>query len=203
MFTAADIDPTATNSPKFRLIAVQCLFALTAFSAMASQHQSLAGPDAQTLELCGPTGCGYSKFPSFKFLVSLFVIYWLFTLFAMAAYLLQKVPPPVTEFLCYTVFNVLLFAAFMASATECNTTIVDPVYPVCKRATAAKASVAFAFMTWLGVCVSMIFTFKEWRDHNYSGIPGSANFDFVPGVTSNPGASYPPQAAAATTQTYA
>lgn len=25
MFTAADIDPTATNSPKFRLIAVQCV----------------------------------------------------------------------------------------------------------------------------------------------------------------------------------
>ena len=25
MFTVADIDPTATNSPKFRLIAVQCV----------------------------------------------------------------------------------------------------------------------------------------------------------------------------------
>ena len=34
---------------------------------------------------------------------------------------------------------------------------------------------------------------KEWRDLNYSGIPNTANFDFVPGVTSNPGASYPPQ----------
>ena len=171
---------------------------------MVSQRKGLAGPDAQTLEECGPLGCGYTKFPMFKFLVALFVIYWLFTLFAMAAYLLQKVPPPVTEFLCYTVFNILLFAAFMASATECNTTIVDPVYPVCKRATGAKAAVAFAFMTWLAVCVSMIFTFKEWRDNNYAGIPGSANFDFVPGVTSNPGASYPPQAAtAATTQTYA
>lgn len=171
---------------------------------MASQRRGLAGPDAQTLEECGPLGCGYSKFPMFKFLVALFVIYWLFTLIAMAAYLLQKVPPPVTEFLCYTIFNVLLFAAFMASATECNTTIVDPVYPVCKRATAAKAAVAFAFMTWLGVCVSMIFTFKEWRDNNYAGIMGTANFDFVPGVSSNPGAGYPPQAAtAATTQTYA
>ena len=94
----------------------------------------------------------------------------------------------------------------MASATECNTTIVDPVYPVCKRATAAKASIAFAFFTWLSVCVSMLFTFKEWKDNNYAGIPTTANFDFVPGVTSNsgvqrpPGASYPP---ASGTQTYA
>ena len=82
-----------------------------------------------------------------------------------------------TEFACYTLFNVLMFAAFVTSATECNTTIVDPVYPVCKRATGAKAAVAFAFMAWLAVCFSMLFTFKEWRDSNYSGIDGSANFD--------------------------
>ena len=68
------------------------LFALTAFSAMASQHKGLAGPDAMTLEDCGPLGCGYTKFSGFKFLVALFVVYWLFTIFAMCAYLLQKVP---------------------------------------------------------------------------------------------------------------
>jgi hypothetical protein len=56
---------------------------LTAFSSMVSQHKGLAGPDAQTLEECGPLGCGYAKFPMFKFLVALFVIYWLFTLFAI------------------------------------------------------------------------------------------------------------------------
>lgn len=173
------------------------LFALTAFSAMASQHKGLAGPDAMTLEDCGPLGCGYTKFSGFKFLVALFVVYWLFTILAMSAYLLQKVPPPVTEFACYTLFNVLMFAAFVTSATECNTTIVDPVYPVCKRATGAKAAVAFAFMTWLAVCFSMLFTFKEWRDTNYSGIGGSANFDVGRG-----GSAYPPQATAATT-TYA
>ena len=91
----------------------------------------------------------------------------------------------------YAVLNVLLFAAFAMSATECNITIVDPVYPVCKRATSAKASVAFAFFTWLAVCFSMIFTYKEWKDVDYH-VPGSGNYEFVPGVTS--GSSYPPQA---------
>ena len=59
------------------------------------------------------------------------------------------------------------------------------------------AMLAFAFMTWLAVCFSMLFTFKEWRDSNYSGIDGSANFDIGRG-----GSAYPPQATAATT-TYA
>ena len=88
-----------------------------------------------TLEECGPLGCGYSKFGSFKYLVAIFALYFVFTLLAMSVYLLQKVPPAVTEFGCYTLFNVLMFAAFVACATECNTTIVDPEYPVCKRAT--------------------------------------------------------------------
>jgi|TARA_B110000977_G_scaffold21136_1_gene25226 hypothetical protein len=149
---------------------------------MASQHRGLAGPDAMTLEECGPLGCGYSKFPMFKYTVAIFVLYWIFTLLAMGSYLLQKVPPPVTEFGAYTVFNVLMFAAFVASATECNTTIVDPEYPVCKRATGAKAAVAFSFLTWAATCVSMLFTFKEWRDLGYESTPGiPSNFDYMPG----------------------
>jgi len=110
------------------------------------------------------------------------VLYWIFMLLAMGSYLLQKVPPPVTEFGAYTVFNVLMFAAFVASATECNTTIVDPEYPVCKRATGAKAAVAFSFLTWAATCVSMLFTFKEWRDLGYESTPGiPSNFDYMPG----------------------
>ena len=42
---------------------------------MASQHKGLAGPDAMTLEECGPLGCGYARFSMFKFLVGLFVLF--------------------------------------------------------------------------------------------------------------------------------
>ena len=70
----------------------------------------------------------------------------------------------------------------MACVTECNTTIVDPEYPVCKRATGAKASVAFAFLTWAATCVSALFTFKEWRDAGDESMPGiPSNFDYMPG----------------------
>jgi hypothetical protein len=162
---------------------------------MASQHKGLAGPDAMTLEECGPLGCGYARFSMFKFLVGLFVLYWLFTLLAMAAYLLQKVPPPVTEFGCYAIFNVLILIASIMSLTECSTTIVDPDYPICKRATGAKAAVAFSFLTWLLMCVSLLFTYKELRDTNYSGIPGSETFGISSGV-----GSYPPTGAG--TQTF-
>ena len=159
---------------------------------MASQTRGLAGPDAMTLEECGPLGCGYSEFGSFKYMVAIFALYFVFTLLAMGAYLLQKVPPAVTEFGCYALFNVLLFAAFVACVTECNTTIVDPEYPVCKRATGAKASVAFAFLTWAATCVSALFTFKEWRDAGYESMPGiPSNFDYMPG-----------RGNAATTQTF-
>ena len=160
---------------------------------MASQNRGLAGPDAMTLEECGPLGCGYSEFGSFKYMVAIFALYFVFTLLAMGAYLLQKVPPAVTEFGCYTLFNVLMFAAFVACATECNTTIVDPEYPVCKRATGAKAALAFSFLTWAATCVSMLFTFKEWRDAGYESMPGiPSNFDYMPG-----------RGNAATTQTFA
>jgi hypothetical protein len=37
----------------------------------------------------------------------------------------------------------------------------------------------------------MLFTYKEWKDVDYH-VPGSGNYEFVPGVTS--GSSYPPQA---------
>jgi hypothetical protein len=161
---------------------------------MLSQRHGLAGPDEMTLEECGPQACGYQKFSNFKFLIAVCIIYAVFSLVVMAAYLLQRVPPPVTELTAYTVMNVLLFAAFAMSATSCNITIVDPVYPVCKRATSAKASIAFAFFTWLAVCFSMLFTYKEWRDVDYH-VPGSGAYEFVPGVTSGSSrSSYPPQA---------
>ena len=94
-----------------------------------------------------PLGCGYSEFGSFKYMVAIFALYFVFTLLAIGVPAAEG-PPAVTEFGCYALFNVLLFAAFVACVTECNTTIVDPEYPVCKRATGAKASVAFAFLTW-------------------------------------------------------
>ena len=82
----------------------------------------------------------------------------------------------------YAVFNVLILIAFSTSWTECNETIVDPTYPVCKRATGAKASIAFAMFTWLALCVSMMFTWKEWRDQNYEGLPIFGDFSsFMPG----------------------
>ena len=60
--------------------------------------------------------------------------------------------------------------------------VVDPEYPVCKRATGAKAAVAFSFLTWAATCVSMLFTFKEWRDLGYESTPGiPSNFDYMPG----------------------
>ena len=130
---------------------------------MAGQNKNLAGPDAMTLEECGPYGCGYHKFAVFQFLVVICVTYWLFTMLWMGMYLIQKVPPAGTEFMIYAVFNVLILIAFSTSWTECNETIVDPTYPVCKRATGAKASIAFAMFTWLALCVSMMFTWKEWR----------------------------------------
>ena len=83
---------------------------------MLSQRHGLAGPDEMTLEECGPQGCGYQKFSNFKFLIAVCIIYAVFSLVVMAAYLLQRVPPPVTELTAYTVMNVLLFAAFAMSA---------------------------------------------------------------------------------------
>merc|ERR1712216_42841 len=140
-----------------------------------------------------PVGVRGLQVRSFKYLVAIFALYFVFTLLAMSVYLLQKVPPAVTEFGCYTLFNVLMFAAFVACATECNTTIVDPEYPVCKRATGAKAALAFSFLTWAATCVSMLFTFKEWRDAGYESMPGiPSNFDYMPG-----------RGNAATTQTFA
>ena len=99
---------------------------------MAGQNKNLAGPDAMTLEECGPYGCGYHKFAVFQFLVVICVTYWLFTMLWMGMYLIQKVPPAGTEFMIYAVFNVLILIAFSTSWTECNETIVDPTYPVCK-----------------------------------------------------------------------
>ncbi|EEH52411.1 uncharacterized protein MICPUCDRAFT_53157 [Micromonas pusilla CCMP1545] len=149
---------------------------------MAGQNKNLAGPDAMTLEECGPYGCGYHKFAVFQFLVVICVTYWLFTMLWMGMYLIQKVPPAGTEFMIYAVFNVLILIAFSTSWTECNETIVDPTYPVCKRATGAKASIAFAMFTWLALCVSMMFTWKEWRDQNYEGLPIFGDFSsFMPG----------------------
>ena len=61
------------------------------------------------------------------------------------------------------------------------------------RATGAKAAVAFSFLTWAATCVSMLFTFKEWRDAGYESMPGiPSNFDYMPG-----------RGNAATTQTFA
>ena len=146
-----------------------------------------------TLEECGPLGCGYSKFAMFKFMVAIFILYFIFTLLAMGVYLFQKVPAPVTEFGCYALFNLLMFTAFVSCAAECNTTIVDPEYPVCKRATGAKAAVAFSFLTWAATSVSMLFTFKEWRDSGYESMPEiTTNFEYMPG-----------RGNAATTQTFA
>ena len=50
------------------------------------------------------------------------------------------------------------------------------------------------FFTWLAVCFSMLFTYKEWRDVDYH-VPGSGAYEFVPGVTSGSSrSSYLPQA---------
>ena len=37
-----------------------------------------------TLEECGPLGCGYSKFGTFKYLVAIFALHFVFTLLAMS-----------------------------------------------------------------------------------------------------------------------
>merc|ERR1712205_144868 len=56
-----------------------------------------------------------------------------------------------------------------------------------------KAALAFSFLTWAATCVSMLFTFKEWRDAGYESMPGIPfNFDYMPG-----------RGNAATTQTFA
>ena len=57
---------------------------------MLSQRHGLAGPDEMTLEECGPQGCGYQKFSNFKFLIAVCIIYAVFSLVVMAAYLLIK-----------------------------------------------------------------------------------------------------------------
>ena len=107
---------------------------------MLSQRHGLAGPDEMTFEECGLQACGYQKFSNFKFLICR-VHNSRRSSRRDGGVLLQRVPPPVTELTAYTVMNVLLFAAFAMSATSCNITIVDPVYPVCKLATPAKASI--------------------------------------------------------------
>ena len=105
-----------------------------------------------TLEECGPLGCGYSKFGSFKYLVAIFALYFVFTLLAMSVYLLQKVPPAVTEFGCYTLFNVLMFAAFVACDVRDDsfsnaTPRVRRAFSVSRVKTNARASCARAKTT--------------------------------------------------------
>lgn len=68
MFTAADIDPTATNSPKFRLIAVQCVRPPPALLNPFPHSEKIfvlppafpGGPNSQKKNKMGQSGC-YSR----------------------------------------------------------------------------------------------------------------------------------------------
>lgn len=159
-----DMDLTVTRSPRFLSYAVGWLFALIAFSCMASQKDGLNGMDSD----CGEDGCGFDSYTEFQYLVAVGVLYWILSSLYMVGYLLKKRTTDFQELVTCALVNLLVFVAFCAGAAKCED---EYDKTVCDGATNAQAAVVFTFFLWLAATGSCFFIFKDWREDHYEGMP--------------------------------
>lgn len=166
-----EIDKSVFTTPKWLTYALSWVVCLVAWALMASQTVGLNGPDVETYKACGDYGCGYSEFTQFQYLVAILVIVWLALTVMVLVLVFNLMPPPVWEFFGVLMFNVLEFAGFCAAATTCDQHVLDASTKVCSGARNTHASLVFAFFVWVGLCCLNYFTFVEWRDTRFEGIP--------------------------------
>ena len=138
---------------------------------MARQTEGLAGPELSTLNDCGDEGCGFSSFYQFKGIVGVYGGFWGFTVVLIMLYLIRKVPPPGTELALYSLFTLALLGFVIMSVVEWMAVVLDSCRHVCKKAEFAQASLAFASAVIALNVVSCVFTWKQWREAKFVGLP--------------------------------
>lgn len=211
-----EIDSTVVRSPKFLTYAAGWLFALISFASMSSQTDGLYGMSddcgGESVETYDGTNidmttneCGYDNYTEFQFLVAIAVIYWVCATTIMIGHLFKKLPTPFQELVSLGVANLMVFCAFCSSASKC-----DDEYDktVCKDAHHAQAAVVFMFFLWVACSLSVVFSFREWRDVQYEGVPqqftDALGMESGSLMVSDQGFSSPPPppTVSASTQTY-
>lgn len=215
------------KTPKALLLAAQTVCAMLVFVCMSNQKAGLYGPNLETCERCNMggvcltergaprgQGCGYTSFSQFQYLCAVGVMWWLGSTALLALNLLGRSPPPMTEFLIYVIFDLFSFSGACAAASTCNDDPIVDDFRVCTGAHNARTSCTFAFVLWGLLSVSCWMTFRDWKSHQYEGLPEPVAFGLqttltplggMSGFRSHPPHAYPPGhvvSVPASTQTY-